>query len=161
MTTVLYIVGVLLVAAGLVGLLLPAIPGSPLIFAGILAVAWADGFTRIGLVELLILGALTLAISAIDFLGSVVGAKHFGSSRWGMLGAFVGLVAGLPFGLVGIVLGPALGAVFAEVIMVDPDLRRAGKVGLGTLIGLVVGAALKYAVAAVLIGLAAVFWYTR
>ena len=60
----------LLIVLVMVGLLLPAIPGAPLIFGGILAVAWADGFTRIGLVELVILGALTLVISAIDFFAS-------------------------------------------------------------------------------------------
>jgi len=159
MTLALYVVGCLLVLVGLAGLLLPALPGAPLIFLGALAVAWADGFARIGVAELLVLGGLAIVISAVDFLASIVGAKRFGSSRWGLAGAFAGLLIGLPFGLAGLVAGPVAGAVLAEVL-VDSDLRRAGRVGVGTLIGFVLGTALKYALAIVMVALATVFWTT-
>ncbi len=157
LTILLYVVGVALVVAGLIGLVLPVLPGAPLIFLGIFAVAWADDFSRIGVEGLLVTGALALMIFIIDYLAGVIGARRFGASYWGLLGAFVGFLGGLPFGLPGLILGPIVGAVLLEYSK-DPDFRRAGKVGLGTLVGFVVGTALKYALAFVLIGVAILFY---
>jgi uncharacterized protein YqgC (DUF456 family) len=154
MTAVLlYILGTLLVLVGLLGLLLPALPGAPVIFAGVLAIAWADDFTRIGLPGLLIVGSLAVVISAVDYASGLLGARHFGSSRWGLLGAFLGLLVGLAFGLPGLILGPVVGAVVLEYAF-DPDFKRASRIGLGTLIGFVVGTAVKYALAIALLGMA-------
>ncbi len=158
MTIALYAIGVILILTGLVGLVLPALPGAPLMFAGIFSVAWADDFTRIGWRGLVVMGLLAALISVIDFAAEFVGAKKFGASWWGLLGAFLGLVAGLflfpPFG---IIIGPVVGAVLLEYVA-EPDLKRAGKVGAGTAIGFVVGTALKYGLAFVLLGLAVVFY---
>jgi uncharacterized protein YqgC (DUF456 family) len=158
----LWVVGVLLMVAGLAGLLLPAMPGAPLIFLGVLAVAWADGFARIGAPGLIALGLLTALISAVDYAAGLVGARRFGASRWGVLGAFLGLVLAFPlgltgFGLVGLAIGPVVGALLLEYLK-DPDFDRAAQVGLGTLLGFVVGTALKYALAFFLIGLAVVLY---
>lgn len=147
----LYVVGVLLAVVGLAGLVLPGIPGAPMIFLGIFAVAWADGFTRIGLGGLLITGAMAAVISIVDYTAGIVGARTFGASWWGLLGAFLGFLAGLPFGLPGLILGPIAGAVLLEYLK-EPDFKRASKVGAGTLVGFVAGTALKYALAFVLIG---------
>jgi uncharacterized protein YqgC (DUF456 family) len=157
LTIVLYIAGILLILIGMLGLVLPALPGAPLIFLGILAVAWGDGFTRIGLTGLLVTGGLAAVISIVDYTAGIVGAKRFGASYWGLLGAFVGLVLGLGFGLPGIIVGPIAGAVVLEYAK-DPDFKRAGKVGVGTLIGFVVGTAVKYALAFVLLGTAILFY---
>jgi uncharacterized protein YqgC (DUF456 family) len=150
---VLYVAGVLLALVGLAGLVLPGLPGAPMIFLGIVAVAWADGFTRIGVGGLLITGALAAIISIVDYTAGVVGARKFGASWWGLLGAFVGFLAGLPFGLPGLILGPIVGAVLLEYLK-EPDFARASRVGAGTLVGFVAGTALKYALAFVLIGTA-------
>jgi uncharacterized protein YqgC (DUF456 family) len=154
LSVVLYVVGVLLILTGLVGLLLPGLPGAPLMFAGVFAVAWADGFTRIGWPGLLGVGAIALVISLVDYASSALGAKRYGASLWGVAGAFLGLLAGLPFGLAGLVIGPVLGAVLLEMVK-DPDLGRAANVGVGTLIGFVVGTAVKYALAVLLLVVAA------
>jgi uncharacterized protein YqgC (DUF456 family) len=150
-TIALYVFGVALMVVGLVGLVLPGLPGAPVIFAGILSIAWADGFERIGLTGLLVTGGMAVVISIVDYTSGLVGAKKFGASWWGLLGAFLGLLTGLPFALPGIILGPIAGAILLEYLK-EPDFRRAGKVGVGTLIGFVVGTALKYALAFILIG---------
>jgi uncharacterized protein YqgC (DUF456 family) len=153
----LYALGALLMLAGLAGLLLPAMPGAPLIFAGVLSVAWAGDFQRIGLPGLLIVGTMAVIISAVDYAAGMVGAKRYGASFWGVLGAFLGLIAGLPFALPGIVLGPMIGAIVLEYLK-EPDFHRASRVGFGTLLGFVVGTAVKYALAFLLIGMALLAW---
>ena len=153
----LYVLGVSLIVVGLAGLVLPGIPGAPVIFAGIFAVAWADDFSRIGVTGLVVTGSIAVVISVVDFLAGVVGAKQFGASYWGLLGAFTGLLVGLPFGLLGIVIGPIAGSILLEYLK-EPDFKRAGKVGLGTLAGFVIGTAVKYSVACALLGTALLFY---
>ena len=157
MTLLLYVVGAALVVTGLAGLVLPALPGAPLMFAGIFAVAWADDFTRIGWRGLVVMGLLAIVISVIDYAAEFVGARKFGASWWGLAGALLGFFVGLAFLPFGIIIGPVVGAMLLEYIQ-EPDLKRAGRVGLGTLIGFVVGTGLKYALAFVLLGLAVVFY---
>jgi uncharacterized protein YqgC (DUF456 family) len=157
MIIALYVIGSLLILVGLVGLVMPALPGAPLIFAGIFSIAWADGFARIGWPGLLTLAMITLLISVLDFAAEIVGAKKFGASYWGLLGAFLGFVAGLAFLPFGIIVGPVVGAILFEYLK-EPDFKRAGKVGIGTFLGFVIGTALKYALAFVLLGLAVVFY---
>ena len=101
----LWILGAVLVAVGLAGTVLPALPGAPLVWAGLACVAWADSFTRVSgwtLALLAVLAALTLAV---DYLAAMLGAKRVGASRWAVVGALVGCLAGLVFSLPGLVLG--------------------------------------------------------
>ncbi|MCL4846441.1 MAG: DUF456 family protein [Acidobacteria bacterium] len=158
MTTLLLLAGVLLVGAGVVGLVLPAVPGIALVFLGAVAIAAADEFTRVGPWTLALLALLAVAASVLDYLAGVLGAKKFGASRWGVAGAMLGLVLGLPLGLPGLVFGPAVGAVALELLR-DPDARRAGRAGFGTLVGLLVGTAIKYAFAGVIIGILIVSYF--
>jgi uncharacterized protein YqgC (DUF456 family) len=134
-------------------MILPAVPGLPLVFAGIFVVAWAGEFSRIGIPTLLAVGVLAVAGAFFDYLAGVLGAKRAGASRWGLLGAIVGLVVGLFLGLPGLILGPGLGAMLFEYAK-DTDLRRSARAGAGVLVGFVLGTALKYAVAMTMIGLA-------
>jgi uncharacterized protein YqgC (DUF456 family) len=150
--------GIVLVAAGLAGLILPALPGMPLVFAGAVAIAAADGFTRVGYISLATLAVLAAAGMVLDHLAGVLGARRFGASRWGIIGSLGGLVAGLPFGLVGIVFGPALGALALEFAR-DRELRRAARAGTGVLVGFVLGTIGKYAIASVMIGLLALAYF--
>lgn len=152
-------VGVLLVVLGFVGLLLPALPGMPLIAVGIAAIAWADSFTRIGVPTLVAVVVLAVLGSLMDYAAGVLGARRAGASRWGLAGAVLGLLAGLPFGLLGLAVGPGLGAMALEYLR-DKNLRRSATAGVGVLLGFVLGTALKYAVAMTMVGLAvlAYFW---
>ena len=85
----------MLIVVGFIGLVAPALPGPPLVYAGVVAMAAAHRFERIGLGALLLLGLLTLGIVLVDVAASALGTHRFGGSRWGAIGAVVGLVVGL------------------------------------------------------------------
>jgi uncharacterized protein len=152
MSAVWLVIGVLLIVVGLAGLLLPMLPGMPLVFLGALAIAAADGFTRVGYLSLGLIAVLAIAGSVLDHVAGVLGAKRGGASRWGLAGAVIGLIVGLPFGLPGLVLGPALGAAVLEFAR-DQELRRAARASTGVLIGFVLGTVVKYAIACVILGI--------
>lgn len=146
------IIAGLIVAAGLIGLVLPAFPGAILIFLGFLLAAWAEGFTHIGFGTLSVLGVMALLIYAVDFIAGALGAKRLGASTRAILGATIGAIVGLFFGIPGVLLGPFIGAVLGE-LSVQRNLIAAGKAGIGTTIGLALGVAAKLAVALSMIGL--------
>jgi len=120
-------------------------------FAGMLLAAWVDDFQRIGPVTLVVLGVLVVLSILVDLLSSVVGAKRVGASNKALWGAGLGGLIGIFFGLPGLVAGPFLGAALGE--MSDGKAwRDASRIGLGTWIGLALGAALKVALAFTMLG---------
>jgi hypothetical protein len=152
MTALLWALAVVLVLVGIAGTVLPALPGAPLVFLGLLLAAWIDGFQRVGWLTLALLAALTLASMGVDLVATSLGAKRVGASRQAVIGAAIGTVAGLFFGLPGIVAGPFVGAAAGEYLA-RRDVIQAGKVGLGTWLGLALGAAAKLALAFAMLGL--------
>jgi len=151
MTELLWVLAVLLVIVGAVGTVLPALPGVPLIFAGVLLAAWAEDFQRIGGWTLGVLAVLALIGLAVDYVAASMSAQRAGASRQGIIGAALGTVAGIFTGLVGLVFMPLVGAAIGEFIA-HRDALRAGKVGVATWLGLLVGTAIKIAVAFTMIG---------
>lgn len=148
-----YLLAALLILAGLAGTILPALPGLPLMFAGMLLAAWADGFREIGGWTLALLAVLTLVSVGVDVMATALGAKRVGASKLAMLGAAIGtLVGGIVFSLPGLILGPFLGAVAGE-LMHGKQWHEASKVGAGTWIGLALGTALKLALAFAMLGI--------
>jgi uncharacterized protein YqgC (DUF456 family) len=139
---ILYVAGAVLVIVGVLGTVLPIIPGALFVFGGLLLAAWADHFTRVGWVGLTIVAALGLLSWALDFLATLMGAKRVGASPLALVGATLGGALGLFLGLPGLILGPFVGAVGGELIA-RRDLVQAGKVGLGTWVGLVAAAVVK------------------
>jgi hypothetical protein len=162
-TLMLYLLAAVLVLAGLAGIVLPLLPGAPLMFVGLLLAAWADGFAHIGWPTLAILAVLTLLTLVVDFWATAHGAKRVGASRLAMLGAAIGTVVGLFFALPGLILGPFIGAVAGELLhrrSLHPDtLGHAGKIGAGTWLGLLLGTALKLALAFTMLGVFALAWW--
>ncbi len=150
-TVLLWLLAAILVVAGLVGLLLPVIPGVPLVFAGLLVAAWAEDFAYVGTGTLALLAALVVLAYVVDFAATALGAKRFGASKRAVIGAALGAVVGIFFGLPGILLGPFIGAVIGE-LTAQRGLRDAGRAGLGATIGLVVGVAAKLALAFSMLG---------
>jgi uncharacterized protein len=148
----LWILSVGLVAIGIVGTVVPALPGAVLVLAGLALAAWIDGFARVGLPTLAVLAALTAAAYALDFVATAVGTRRFGTSWWGVLGALLGTLVGLFVGLPGLVLGPFLGAFLLE-LLARRDLRHAGRAGLGAWLGLVLGAAGRLGLVAAMIAI--------
>ena len=139
---ILYALGAILVIVGLVGTVLPVIPGAGLVFAGLLLAAWADNFTRVGLVGMSVIGALGLLAFVADWISTLMGAKRVGASTQALVGATLGGLIGIFFGIPGMILGPFVGAVGGE-LLARGRLAQAGKVGLGTWLGLVASAVLK------------------
>lgn len=158
MDILLWVVAVLLVLVGLAGTLLPVLPGVPLVFAGLLLAAWIDGFARIGWPLLLVLGLLTLLSVVVDMAASSLGAKRAGAGRAAMLGAAIGTLVGLFFGLPGLVLGPFVGAAAGQ-FLVRQDLADAGRAGMGAWIGFLLGSLAKLALAVGMVLIFAVAWF--
>lgn len=152
MDVVLWIAAVILVGVGLVGIVLPALPGTILILTGLVLAAWADHFTRVGPLMLTVIGIIGVASYGVDFVASALGAKHLGASKRAMAGAALGTVLGLFFGLPGIIIGPFLGAIAGELTQ-HRDWKRAGRAGLAAWVGFAIGTAVKVALAFLMIGL--------
>jgi uncharacterized protein len=152
MTILLYVLGVALVIIGLAGIILPALPGHLLIFAGLVLAAWAEHFTRVSVWTLAVIAVVAGASYIVDFAAAALGAKRLGASSRAMIGAGLGTMAGLFFGLPGIIVGPFVGAVIGE-LTVETDWRRAGKAGVAAWIGFAIGTAVKVAMAFLMIGI--------
>lgn len=144
-------IAVMLMLVGLAGTVLPALPGVPLIYAGIVLAAWIGGFEAISVTTLVILGVLTAIGVAADFVATALGAKRAGASRYGVIGAALGTVVGIFTGLWGLVFMPLVGAALGE-FYAHRDALKAGRVGLATWVGMLLGTAVKLAIALTLIG---------
>lgn len=141
-----------LVLVGLAGTVVPILPGVPLVFAGLLMAAWADQFQHVGAVTLTILGVLTVLSLVADFLASALGAKKLGASPRAVAGATIGALVGILFGLPGLIFGPFIGAVLGE-LSANRALVQAGKAGLGTWIGLLLGSVVKLTLSFLMVGI--------
>jgi len=154
-TILLWVLAVVLVAVGVAGLALPVIPGVPLVFLGIVAAAWAEGFAKIGGWTLALCGALAAVALVVDAVAGVLGARTLGATPWGVFGAVVGTVIGLFFGIPGLIVGPAAGAIAFEYWK-DPNFQKASKAGAGVVVGFVLGVVAKCAIAFTMLGIAAI-----
>lgn len=148
----LYIIGALVMLVGLAGVVLPALPGIPLMFAGMLLVAWGDGFNHIGTGMLTLLGGLAALAMLLDFVAGLLGAKRVGASRMALVGAALGTLIGLFFGIIGIVLGPFVGAFLGE-LWYSRHGGTAAKVGAATWLGMALGAVVKIGIAFLMLGI--------
>ncbi len=151
MTVVLWIVAVALIVIGVIGTVLPALPGVILVFGGIVLAAWIDGFTRIPVWVVLLLGVMTAVAWVVDYAAAAVGAKRVGASKFAIIGAVIGTFAGVVTGLWGLLFMPLVGAAIGEYIA-QRDVRRAGTVGLATWLGMLLGTAIKIAIVFTMIG---------
>jgi hypothetical protein len=137
------ILGILFMIAGIIGCLVPVLPGPPLSFLGLLFLH----FTRFGHFSspvLITLGIIAVLVSILDYIVPVWGTKRFGGSKYGTRGATIGLVIGLFLGPLGIIIGPFIGAFVGEMIFKD-DMSYAFKAGFGSLLGFLMGIGLKLA----------------
>jgi len=124
-----------LFAVGLIGTVLPILPGTTIILAAVIIHRIMLGADKsVGWKAIVVLILLTLLSYVFDFLGSYFGAKYFGATRWGALGAIAGALVGLFFGIIGLFVGPVIGAVAGEFI-VGKRMIDAGRAGWGSLLG--------------------------
>ena len=138
--------------AGLAGNVLPGLPGTPLVMLGAILHRLYFGQNSVSNLVLLILAVLTAAAIAFDYLASAIGAKRFGATWRGALGAAVGALVGLFFGIPGIILGPFIGATLLEMGG-GQQIKPAAKAGAGAMVGLLIGAVGKLSLSATMIGL--------
>jgi len=155
---ILYLLAIVLVLVGIAGVILPALPGIPLVFAGLLLAASADDFVHVGWLPLTVLGLLTLLSFAVDILATVVGAQRVGASRKALWGTFLGSIVGVFFMPIGLFVGPLAGALLGEYWHTR-ELGRSTKVGLATWLGILLGFALKLALVIAMLGLFAFAWF--
>jgi uncharacterized protein YqgC (DUF456 family) len=146
-----------LVLLGVLGTVLPVLPGVLLVFGGLFLASWAQDFTRVGWGGLTIIGVLALLAFAADFIASMLGAKRVGASPKALIGAALGGFVGVFFGLPGILLGPFMGAVIGE-LLARGGFKQATKVGVGTWLGLLFAAVAKLVLAFLMIGTFAAFY---
>jgi uncharacterized protein YqgC (DUF456 family) len=146
LTGLLWAAALVMVAVGLAGIVLPALPGTLLILGGLVVAAWADGFTRVGVWTLALIAVIGVLSYAVDLVAAALGTKKLGASPRAVVGAGLGTMLGLFFGLPGIIFGPLVGAIAGE-LTTHRDLRRAGRAGMAAWIGFAIGTAVKIAMA--------------
>jgi uncharacterized protein len=148
----LYALAGVLIVAGLIGTMLPIVPGIPMIFGGIWLAAATDGYRHVGVAWLITLGILAALGLLVDFLAASMGAKRVGASSLAVWGAMFGTFVGLFFGLPGLLLGPFAGALIGEFASSRSVLRSA-HVGMATWLGLLFGTLVKLVISFMMIGL--------
>lgn len=154
-TTLLWLLVVLLIGAGLAGTVLPALPGTALVLAGIVLGAWIDDFVHVGPVTLVVVSLLAVLAWVLEWVAGLLGARRAGASRQALVGAALGTVAGLAMGLVGVLFMPLVGAAVGEYMSRRADADAHGqalRVGVATWLGIMVGMIAKVALAFVMIG---------
>lgn len=159
MDSLLWVLAAGLIVLGLLGTVLPVLPGTVLVLAGVILGAWIDDFARVGVGTLLLIGALAVLAWLVEWAASLLGAQRAGASGLALLGAAIGTVLGLALGLVGVLFMPLLGAAVGE-FLARRDQQRALKVGLATWLGLLAGMLAKVVLAFTMVGvfIAALVW---
>ncbi len=162
--TLLWALSVLLILTGLAGTVLPVLPGTALVLAGIVLGAWIDDFTRVGPVMLSIIAVLAVLAWVLDYVAGLLGAQRAGASRLALIGAAVGTVVGLFMGFIGVLFMPLVGAALGEywarrgqMALGPAGAQQAGqqavRVGVSTWVGIMVGLVAKVVIAFMMVGL--------
>ncbi len=150
--TLLWVLCAALIVLGLAGTVLPVVPGTVLVWGGIVLGAWIDDFTRVGTTTLVVVSVLAVLAWGLDYVAGLMGAQKAGASKQALLGAAVGTVVGLFMGLVGVLFMPLVGAAVGEYLA-RKDQSRAVKVGISTWIGIMVGLIAKVVLAFIMVGI--------
>jgi uncharacterized protein YqgC (DUF456 family) len=149
-----------LIVAGIAGTVLPALPGTVLVLAGIVWGAWLDGFARVPVWVVVVCAVLAALAWATDYVAALLGAKRVQASGWALAGAALGTVAGVFTGFVGLLFMPLVGAMAGEWwalrhqggATIAANGQRALTVGMATWIGMMIGTAVKLALVFVMVG---------
>ena len=151
-TVLLAILCSVLLIAGLAGIVLPILPGVPLAWLGFFVYAIGTGFDRISITTTVVFSILMVLTLVLDLVAPMLGASKYKASKLGILGSFVGLMAGvIAFGFWGIILGPFIGALLGELVARQQP-EQAFKSALGTLFGFLAGSLIKIVVVLTMAG---------
>lgn len=141
MDILLIILGFICVVVGILGCFLPIIPGPPISYFGLLLVHWTER-AQLESNTLLIWALVTAAVTALDYVVPIWGTKKFGGTKRGVWGSTIGLVVGLFFAPLGIIIGPFVGAFLGEM-SASPDSKKALRSAFGSFLGFLVGTLFK------------------
>ena len=148
----LWLASAALIVIGLAGTVLPLLPGTLLVWGGILLGAWIDAYTRVSVGAVVIITVVALLAWALDFVAGLMGAKRAGASKLALIGAALGTVVGIFMGLVGVLFMPLVGAAIGEYWS-QRNQQRAAKVAFATWLGLMVGIVAKAVLSFVMVGI--------
>lgn len=146
-----YVLAGILIVVGIAGTIVPALPGVPIVFAGMWLAASVDDYSLIGTGPLILLGILAALAVLLDFVAGILGAKRVAASGRALWGAMIGTIAGLFFGLPGLLLGPFIGALAGEV-SAGGSLQRSTHVGVATWLGILFGTVAKIGLSFTMLG---------
>lgn len=156
MDVVIIVIGLILALTGIIGCILPIIPGPLLSFVALLLLSWAKNWEAFSQTFLIIIGALTALMMILDYVAPALGAKKYGASKRGLWGSAIGMIIGIffipPWGMI---VGAFAGALAGE-LTAGKTGKKALRAGWGILIGTVFGIGLKLAFTAVVL-----FWYIK
>jgi uncharacterized protein YqgC (DUF456 family) len=147
----LWVVSAALILAGLAGTVLPLLPGTLLVWIGLVLGAWIDDFTRVNISTVAIISVLAIVAWGLDFVAGLMGAKRAGASKLALIGAAIGTVVGIFMGLVGVLFMPLVGAAVGEY-WAQKDQQRAAKVAFAAWLGLMMGMVAKVVLSFVMVG---------
>lgn len=149
-----WILAIALMLIGLLGTVLPALPGVVLVLAGVIVGAWIDDFAKVPVWVVVLIGVLAAIAWVTDYVATMLGAKKAGASTLALIGAAVGTILGIFMGLIGVLFMPLIGAALGQYLS-ERNSGKAAKVGIATWLGLLVGTVVKLAIVFVMLG---VFW---
>ncbi|NEN22889.1 DUF456 domain-containing protein [Cryomorpha ignava] len=132
----------LLILIGIIGSVLPVLPGTPLCWLGLLVLHFSK-YANYTTTFLVVMASVMIVVSVLDYLIPVWGTKRFGGSKAGVMGSTIGLIVGLFFGPVGIILGPFIGAFLGEMLVNKTEFKGAMKSATGSFIGFLLSTGLK------------------
>lgn len=141
MDIALLVIAFILMLIGIIGCIVPGLPGTPIAYVG-LWIAQATEYVDFSWKFLLIWGIVTIVISVLDYVVPAWGTKHYGGTKWGVWGSTIGVFVGLFFGAMGVIFGPLVGAVIGELIS-GKQLNDALKAGWGSFVGILFGTIIK------------------
>jgi len=153
-----YVIGALLIVAGVIGAVVPALPGIPLLFAGIWVIAGADRYRHLGIGWLLGIALVGAGGLTLDLVAAALGAKRVGASSRAVWGALAGSLIGVFFGLPGLLLGPFVGAMLGELAS-GRSVLRSTNVGVSAWIGLIFGTIIKLVSSMTMLALFGAAWW--
>ena len=145
MDVVIIVIGLILALAGILGCILPIIPGPIFSFLALILLSWINNWQVFSQTFLIVMGSLTAILMILDYIAPALGAKKFGASKRGLWGSAVGMIIGIFFiPPWGIIVGAFLGALVGE-LLTGKSGKNALRAGWGILIGNVLGVGLKLA----------------
>jgi uncharacterized protein YqgC (DUF456 family) len=150
MSVLLIILCGILVIVGIVGCVVPVLPGPPISYISLILLSWAYEWKAFSTKFLLVIGGITVVVTVLDFILPVYLPKRYGASKFGIWGSILGMIAGMiffpPFGLI---IGTFLGAILGELAF-NKDKRASLKAALGVFIGTIAAILLKVSVSGII-----------